>query len=194
MLPREIALIRAAARNKFKAVETLLQGGVNLGIDLKRDACYFRIGIAHKTRISIIAQVIYNWVGDADDLPGMVDFLVKKGAPLRLSTRRAKLYYLLRFILRPESRCSRRARLGLFSGARLGIVQYIVTTGYDPRDPLFPSSSLLKLCLNLQGPDDANVFEHLSRNGARLRIGSPLNTWIAMRGELGLIRESICAE
>lgn len=182
-----IALIRAAARNEFKAVERLLQGGVDLGIDLKLDACNPMTGpgTTHKPRISIIAQVIHNWVGNADDLSGMVDFLVKKGAPLRLSTKRTHLYYLLRFILRPELYC--------FRGARLGIVQYIVTAGYDPRDPLFPSSSLLKHCLRLEHPDGINIFEYLFRNGAHLRPGSSIRTWITMGGELGLIREMLGA-
>ncbi|KAJ0109947.1 hypothetical protein J7T55_014749 [Diaporthe amygdali] len=187
----QIALIDAAARNDFDAVEELVQTGVNLDADIKPSAnrgVHVNPGdyvilrkIAAQRRISLIANVICSWNPKVGDLPKMLDFLVSKGAPLRLSTRRTHLYHLLRYTM---------VRFCLFdSQSVLGIVQYIVGVGYDLSAPSCRSASLLEDCY--AGFDGKKIFEYLLRNGAQLRPGSPMASWIGMNGEIGLVRKML---
>ncbi|KAK2599652.1 hypothetical protein N8I77_011387 [Diaporthe amygdali] len=189
----QIALIDAAARNDFNAVERLVHTGVNLDADIKPSANrrirmnpgdYMILRHSELTpqrRISLIANVIYSWNPKLGGLPKMLDFLVSKGAPLRLSTKRTHLYHLLRYTM---------VRFCLSDiQSVLGIVQYIVGVGYDLSDPLCRSASLLEDCY--AGFDGRKIFEYLLRNGAQLRPGSPMASWIGMNGEIGLVRKML---
>lgn len=173
----DTALINAAAQNNFEAVRKLLHIGAKLDEDVKQGA---------HGRISIIANIIASWdlkrPGAAGKLPNMVHFLAERGAPLRLSATRVHLYHLLHFTM------------GVFrdrapQGDSLPVVHYIVKAGYEPRDRSFPSALLLESCDGLL--DAHNVFEYLLRNGAQLRPGSPLATWIGMCGDIELVRDML---
>lgn len=177
MTDLDTALINAATQNNFEAVQRLLHTGVNLDGDVDQGT---------HGRISIVANIIASWnlswrLG-AGQLSDMLDFLVKRGAPLRLSATRAHLYHLLCFAMSVFR--NRRPRQDL-----IAVVHYIVSAGYEPRDQSFPSALLLESCDGLL--DAHNVFEYLLRNGAQLRPGSPMATWIGMCGEIELVREML---
>lgn len=108
----------------------------------------------------------------------MLDFLVKKGAPLRLSKRKPHLHQLLQFALD----CGPSGE-----GETLERVQYIVGAGYDLQHSSFPTASFLEAC------ESSRIFEHLYRNGAQLRPGSPLAAWIHIDGGLGLCEKMLKA-
>lgn len=168
-----IAVIPAAVSKNFEAVERLLHTRINLGVDIERGL--------HSRPLSIIAHVIDSWESYGRDLPTMMEFLVDKGAPLRLSAKQAQLYHLLRFTMDQEDTDNK---------VVLEIVQYIVEAGYDPRDPSFPSAAILESC-HFHEVHGAEIFEYLFRNGAQLRPGSPMTTWIGINGDIGLVREML---
>lgn len=172
-----IALINSAAQNNKEAVQRLLNIGANLDDDVHQGT---------HGRISIIANTIALWKRNssagAGDLSNMLQFLVKRGAPLRLSATRIHLYHLLHFTM------------SVFRGRQrfrdsIAVVHYIINAGYEPRDQSFPSAFLLESCDGLL--DAQNVFEYLLRSGAQLRPGSPMATWIGMGGEIDLVRDML---
>lgn len=81
----EVAVIHAAARNNFEVVERLLQAGAKLGNDCRRSRS--------ERRVSIIASVLSSY--EQESSTQMFDFLVMKGAPLRLSKRKPTLHHLV---------------------------------------------------------------------------------------------------
>ncbi|KAI3391277.1 hypothetical protein diail_7636 [Diaporthe ilicicola] len=136
--------------------------------------------------ISLIAIVILSWNQQSEDpSPKMLEFLVEKGAPLRFSKTKTHLYHLLEFTLHTtvQNNCIQQQRPGL-----LGIVRHIVGAGCDLRATSLPSSSLLEKC-----HESTEVFEYLYREGAQLRPGSPLATWISIGGGIGLVQEMLDA-
>lgn len=165
----EVAVIHAAAQNNFEAVERLLQAGANLGTDCRRS----RSG----RRVSIIASVLSNY--EQESSTQMLNFLVMKGAPLRLSKKKPHLHHLLQFTLRSCGNAP--------DSAYMERVRYIVEAGYDPQITPFPTGPLLEACCSMQ------VFEYLYNKGAQLRPGSPLAVWINMGGRIGLCREMLDA-
>lgn len=165
-----IALADVASMNDFQAVERLIRAGVDLGADtIDHDGYPFRM--------SIIARFIMSCMENSVELPVMLEFLVKKGAALRLRKRRPQLHHLLGFILK---------QLELYDDApkMLATVQYITRTGY--KDTSFWPSSLLEAC-------ESATFEHLFRCGVQLKPGSPLAHWIDSGGGIGLVREMLAA-
>lgn len=165
----EVAVIDSAARNNFKAVERLIQAGAKLGTDCRRSGS--------DRRVSITASVLSSY--EQESPTQMLDFLVKKGAPLRLSKRKPHLHHLLQFTLRFYGNAR--------DAAYMERVRYIVGAGYDLQNAPFPTEQLLESCCNMQ------VFEYLYKNGAQLRPGSPLAVWINLGGGIGLCREMLSA-
>jgi ankyrin repeat protein len=164
-----IALAEVASRNDFQAVEILLHAGVDLGVDTIDPDGW-------GSPMSLIARFIKSTLWDEVELSVMLDFLIKKGAVLRLSKRKPQLHHLLHFVL---------VQRGPHRGPRiLATVQYITRAGY--KDNLFLPSSLLEAC----GPA---TFEHLFRYGVQLKPGSPLVRWIETGGGIGLVREMLAA-
>lgn len=170
----EIAIAHAAARNNFKAIDRLLHAGAKLDTDFwaSRDNW--------GGRTSIIPSVIENY-WQKSGLSQMLNFLVVRGTPLRLSQKKPHLHHLLQFTL---EFCDWE---WLGEGQIMDVVQYIVGAGYDLRNSPFPTARLLEACRS------ARVFEYLYRNGAQLRPGSPLTTWIGRGGGIELCREMLKA-
>lgn len=165
----EVAVIHATTRNNFEAVERLLRAGAKLGTDCRRSRS--------DRRVSIIASVLSSY--EQESSTQMLDFLIMKGAPLRLSKRKPHLHHLLQFTLRSCGNAP--------DSAYMERVRYIVGAGYDPQNTPFPTGRLLEACCNIQ------VFEYLYKKGAQLRPGSPLAVWISIGGGIGLCREMLNA-
>lgn len=175
----EFALIDAAASNNLEAVERLILTGVNLDNDI---LLYTELN-GSGYRLSLIANVIYSWNAQPSGLSKMLDFLVNKGAPLRLSARYTQLYQLLHFTMEKL----------LPSGGRavLETAQYIVGAGYNPRlqDQGSLPASLLESCCDMDL--GIEIFEYLFKQGARVRPGSPIATWIGLGGGIELVKEMV---
>lgn len=163
-----IALAEVASMNDFQAVERLLHAGVDLGADTRRP-------FYDPAPMSIIARFIKSSIEKSVDLPVMLEFLVKKGAALRLNKRTPELDDLLSSIL--QQWCRGTAKI-------LATVQYITRAGHK-NTSIWPSS-LLEAC-------KSTTFEHLFRCGVQLRPGSPLAHWIDSGGGIGLVREMLAA-
>lgn len=165
----DIAIAQAAERNCFDAIDRLLHAGARLDTE---ENC---LG-----RTSIISHVIENYYQESG-LSQMLHFLVVRGAPLRLSKEKPHLHHLLQFTL---DFCNR----GLVGeGEIMDVIQYIIGAGYDLRSSPFPTAPLLEAC------PSTRIFEYLYRNGAQLRPGSPLATWINIGGRIELCRELLRA-
>lgn len=167
----EIALIHAAECNNFEAIERLLQAGARLDRDIQR------IGWDRRDRVSIIARVILNH--KQGGIFQMLNFLIEKGAPLRLSKKKQHLHHLLQLTL---------DNWGWLQAAEtMERVQYIIGAGCNLWDSPFPTAPLLESSGCLQ------VFEYLYHHGAQLQPGSPLAVWITMGGGIQLCREMLQA-
>jgi ankyrin repeat protein len=168
-----ISIAEAASTNDFQAVEKLIPARVGLRADTTE---------TNHTRLSLIARVIKSSAGKSMELPEMLDFLTKKGAPLRLSKRKPELIHLLRFVLALDH-VDAAGRPTLQA-----TIQYLISASY--KDNLLLSVSpfgVLDACKSL------STFEQLFRHGAQLELGSPLAHWIDMGGGIGLVREMLAA-
>lgn len=168
----EYVVVRAAARHNFEAVERLLHAGAKLDTDMP-----FRDWAHRRKNVSIIIKIISYHTGRG--LSQMLDFLIMKGAPLRLSKRKPHLHDLLQFILTWTATQWREDCIE--------IVQYVVSAGCALQHSPFPTAPLLEACRTTE------VFEYLYRNGAQLRPGSPLTVWIALGGGIELCQEMLKA-
>lgn len=170
-----VALAEVASCNDFQTVQRLLDAGADLGVDTigsapEIDCPRFMMGI--------IARFIQSSIQKSVELPEMLEFLIKKGAPLRLSERMPQLHHLLQFILVQVR----------FRGEVPRIqetVEYVMRA--DHKDTLFWPSSLLEFCRSTV------IFEQLFRRGVQLQPGSPLVQCINIGGGIGLIREMLTA-
>lgn len=169
----DIAIVHAAAQNNFKAIDTLLHAGAKVDTDFRVTPNIYPGGT------SIISSVIVRY-GESGLLQ-MLNFLVARGAPLRLSKKKPHLHHLLQSTL---ELCNWE---WLGEGEIMDVVQYIVGAGYDLRNSPFPTAPLLEACRS------PRVFEYLYRNGAQLRPGSPLATWIIRGGGIELCQEMLKA-
>lgn len=169
-----IGVAHAAERNNFEAIEKLLRAGVRLDTDVPR-----RAGWGPRDRVSIVARVIVNH--RQSGLSQMLDFLIRRGAPLRLSERKPHLHHLLQFTL---DCCTWD---WVQTAEIMERVKYIVDMGLSLRDSPFQTAPLLENCHSPQ------VFEYLYRNGAQPRPGSPLAAWISRGGGIELCREMLKA-
>lgn len=167
----EIAIVHAAERNNFEAIERLIHAGAKLDADVRG------VDKEHRGPVSIIARIISS--EEQISFSQMLEFLVMRGAPLRLSKSRPHLHHLLQHTLDMWG-----------PGHQLELlerVQYIAGLGYDLRHSPFPTAPLLEACRSTQ------VFEYLYRNGAQLQPGSPLAIWIDNDGGIELCREMLKA-
>lgn len=173
-----VALAEVASCNDFQTVERLLDAGAGLGVDT--------IGSAgesgpHRLMMGIIARFIQSSIQKSVELPEMLEFLIKKGAPLRLSERMPQLHHLLQFIL-----VQRGSLVDPDEEPRIQeTVEYVMRAGH--KDTLFWPSSLLEFCRSTV------TFEQLFRRGVQLQPGSPLAQWIELDGGIGLVREMLTA-
>lgn len=177
----EIAVVRAAERNNFEAVERLIRAGAKLDADFRRIEKPWGRG-HYRGPVSIIALIISGQ--QRNSLPQVLESLVMRGGPLRLSKSRPHLHDLLQSTLDQHGWGSTmpRQRAGL-----LKTVQYIVGSGYDLRHSRFLTAPLLEAC------EDTQTFEYLYRNGAQPLPGSPLAAWIGQGGRIKLCREMLRA-
>lgn len=169
-----IAIAHAAVRNNFTAIDRLLHAGAKLDTDFWDSRACLRHGT------SIISKVILNYRPKSGRLQ-MLDFLVERGAPLRLSKLKPHLHHLLQLTLEISRWDS------IKDGEIMDVVQYIFGAGYDLQNSPFPTAPLLEAC------GRTRVFEYLYRNGAQLRPGSPLARWIGIGGGIELCREMLKA-
>lgn len=170
-----VALAEVASCNDFQTVERLLDAGADLGVDT--------IGSASKSdsrrlMMGIIAKFIQSSIKKSVEFPEMLEFLIKKGAPLRLSERMPQLHHLLQFILVQGRVRGEVPRIQ-------ETVEYVMRAGH--KDNLFWPSSLLEFC------ESTVIFEQLFRRGVQLQPGSPLAQCIRIGGGIGLIREMLTA-
>lgn len=168
-------LAEVASSNDFQAVERLLDAGADLGVDTIGSAV---LHDQRRLRMGIIARFIQSSIKKSVELPEMLEFLIKKGAALRLSERMPQLHHLLQFILVQGRFRDEEPRMQ-------EIVEYVMRAGH--KDTLFWPSSLLEVCRSTA------TFEQLFRRGVQLQPGSPLVQYIEIGGEIGLIREMLTA-
>lgn len=172
----EIAVARAAERNNFEAVERLIHAGAKLDVDFRPPES----GLGrhyYRGPVSIIAMIISS--KQKNSLSQMIDFLIIKGAPLRLSKSRPHLHHLLQYTLDVWG-----------DGGQMELlerVQYIVGSGYDLLHSPFATAPLLEACHSTQ------VFKYLYRNGTWPRSRSTLAVWIGNGGGIELCREMLKA-
>lgn len=175
------AVVAAANANNFEAVKILIDAGVDVNAE-------FHTGV-RGLRTSLLCRVVALWDSSFEDLRNMIDFLRRRGAKLRLSARRPRLYDLLGYVLRSGS-------LGKHKGLRKQTVQHIIDAGCDLSDPDVQSARLLEECGRVgEGHDELDrmeIFEAMIRNGTRLRPGAPLAAWIHLGGGPKLAREMLC--
>lgn len=170
-----VALAEVASCNDFQTVERLLDAGADLGLDTIGPPSD---GDCRSLMMGIIARFIQSSIQKSAEFPEMLEFLIKKGAALRLSERMPQLHHLLQFILAQGYFPNKEPRIQ-------GIVEYVMRAGHT--DTLFWPSSLLELC------GSKATFEQLFRRGVQLQPGSPLVRWINIGGGIGLVREMLTA-
>lgn len=189
-----LAAVDAAIANDFEAVKTLLDAGVDVNTDFER-SLRRQLGYPFAARhevASLLCQVVESWDSSFEHLNNMIDFLVQRGAHLRLSATKPRLSDLMESVLRNR---------GIREDIRSKIVQYIMAAGCDLSDPDVPSARLLEECqcgyLNreqsVDQPEQMEMFESMFRNGALLLPGAPLAAWIVIGGGVKLANEMLCA-
>lgn len=170
-----VALAEVASSNDFQTVERLLDAGVDLGVDtIGSSGDHF----GRRLMMGIIARFIQSSIQKSVELPEMLEFLIKKGAALRLSERKPQLHHLLQFILARTCLPGEEPRMQ-------ETVEYVMRAGH--KDTLFWPSSLLEVC------QSTATFEQLFRRGVQLQPGSPLVQCIEIGGGIGLVREMLTA-
>lgn len=172
------ALVHAAAKNNLKAVQRLLLTVVDFREDLLVDLKKYRRNFG---TLSIIANVLALWDTDFQDLPNVLEVLVRNEAPLRLSARKPHLHHLLLFTLH----CHGYSRQNLSP-----TLEYIIDAAYDTWDPSFPPERLLKACIRYKTPE---VIYYLLSKGAWLPINLPVSPLLQLDTEIDLVREILDA-
>lgn len=170
-----VALAEVASSNDFQAVERLLDAGADLGVDTIGSSGNYD---GRRLMMGIIARFIQSSIQKLMELPEMLEFLIKKGAALRLSERKPQLHHLLQFILV-------QACLSYEQPKMQETVEYVMRAGH--KDTSFWPSSLLEVCRS------TSTFEQLFRGGVQLQPGSPLVQCIEIGGGIGLVREMLTA-
>lgn len=187
------AVVEAAITNNFEAVKMLLDAGVDVNTDTKRAPIptRYRKAALRDEAVSLLCQVVELWKLSFEALNNMIDYLVQRGAHFRVSATKSRLSDLLESVL--KHRDGRSEGQGLLKQ----IVQYIMDAGCDLSDPDLPSARLLEACGFLgrwdgDDPEKMEIFESMFRNGALLRPGAPLASWINIGGGAELVNEMLC--
>lgn len=170
-----VSLAEVASSNDFQTVERLLDAGVDLGVDTIGSA---REHDCRRLMMGIIARFIQSSIQKSVELPEMLEFLIKKGAALRLSERKPQLHHLLQFIVVQKCFPGKEPRMQ-------ETVEFVMRAGH--KDTLSWPSSLLEHCWSTA------TFEQLFRRGVQLQPGSPLVQYITIGGGIGLVREMLTA-
>lgn len=184
------AVVEAAVANNLEAVKILLDAGVDVNTDFKRDRRLFQYlpGERGHETASLLCQVVELWNLPFKDLNIMIDFFVRRGAQFRLSAMKPHLSDLMESVLksdalRPEGLLKR-------------IVQYIIDAGCDLSDPEVPSARLLEACgfpmPRFDNIERLEIFESMFRSGGLLRPGAPLAALVRLGGGVELVNEMLC--
>lgn len=186
------AVVKAAIANDFEAVTMLLDAGVDVNTDTEcvRIPVGTGTGGLRDEAVSLLCQVVELWKLSFEAMKNMVDYLVQRGAHLRLSAIKPSLSDLLESVLKHKD--------GGSEGLLKQIVRYIMDAGCDLSDPDVPSARLLEACGFLgrwdydEDLEKMEIFESMFRNGALLRPGAPLAAWIGIGGGAELVNEMLC--